>query len=298
MSSVEILDGKRIAETVKQEVRLEVDAFQSMYGRPPGLDVILVGENPASQIYTRNKEKASLEVGIKGRRHLLEASLSQEELLARIEALNADPTVDGILVQLPLPPHISKEAVISAISPWKDVDGFHPFNVGLLALGRARLVPCTPLACMRLLAEAKIHLRGIDAVVLGRSVIVGKPVAQLLLAAHATVTIAHSRTAHLLHLCRRADLVLAAVGQPELVRGDWLKEGAVVIDVGINRVKTADGDARIVGDVCFEEAKERVRAITPVPGGVGPITIACLLKNTLRAARERLKAERATLSSN
>jgi methylenetetrahydrofolate dehydrogenase (NADP+)/methenyltetrahydrofolate cyclohydrolase len=295
-----ILDGKTIAEKVRAEVRAGVARFIERHGRAPGLDVILVGEDPASQVYTRNKEKAAKDVGIRGRLDVLPATTSEAELLARIAALDADPSVDGILVQLPLPAAIAKTAeiaVLDAVSPDKDVDGFHPRNAGLLASGRPSLVPCTPLGCMRLLEEARlagvIEPRGARALVVGRSNIVGRPVAQLLLNAHATVTLAHSQSRDLPALCREADILVAAVGQPELIRGDWVKPGAVVIDVGINRVPAGEGSdpgkTRLVGDVAFAEAKERAGAITPVPGGVGPLTIAYLLSNTLRAAELRAR---------
>jgi methylenetetrahydrofolate dehydrogenase (NADP+) / methenyltetrahydrofolate cyclohydrolase len=282
-----ILDGFALAETVRAEVREGVMAFERAHGAVPGLDVVLVGEDPASQIYTRNKEKASNEVGMRGRLHKLPATTGEAELLALLRELNADDAVDGILVQLPLPKQIDEKRVLDAVSPSKDVDGFHPINVGLLASGRPGLVPCTPTGCMRLLAHAKVDLAGARAVVVGRSNIVGKPVAQLLLAQHATVTIAHSRTRDLPAVCREADVLVVAVGQPQMIRGDWIKERAIVIDVGINRVPTADGKGKLVGDVCFDEAKERARAITPVPRGVGPMTIACLLANALRAAHLR-----------
>jgi methylenetetrahydrofolate dehydrogenase (NADP+)/methenyltetrahydrofolate cyclohydrolase len=282
-----LLDGQKLAETVRAEVRQEVAAFVAEFGRAPGLQVVLVGEDPASQVYTRNKEKASKEVGIAGALHVLPASTTEAELLALLDTWNRDDTVDGILVQLPLPPQINSLAVLDAVHPDKDVDGFHPENVGLLASGRPALVPCTPLGCMRLLASADVKLAGAHAVVVGRSNIVGKPVAQLLLAEHATVTIAHSRTTDLPAMCRTADILVAAVGRPEMVRGDWVKEGAVVIDVGINRLEGEAGKSRLVGDVCFDEAKMRARAITPVPKGVGPMTIAYLLSNTVRAARRR-----------
>jgi methylenetetrahydrofolate dehydrogenase (NADP+) / methenyltetrahydrofolate cyclohydrolase len=290
--SFELLDGSKLAETVRGEVREEVVAFVGRHGRSPGIHVVLVGEDPASQVYTRNKEKASKEVGMAGKLHVLPASTTQAELLALLASLNEDDAVDGILVQLPLPKHIDSLAVLDAVRPDKDVDGFHPINVGLLASGRPGLVPCTPLGCMRLLAKSGISLRGAHAVVVGRSNIVGKPVAQLLLAEDATVTLAHSKTRDLPAVCRTADVLVAAVGRPEMVRGDWVKEGAVVIDVGINRVDGAGeggvGKSRLVGDVCFDEAKERAHAITPVPKGVGPMTIAYLLSNTLRAAKRRI----------
>ncbi len=283
----QIIDGKKLAETVRAEVRAGVEAFRRERGRAPGLDVVLVGDDPPSQIYTRNKEKASNEVGMRGRLHALPASTTQTELLALVSRLNADADVDGILVQLPLPKHIQELAVLDALDPRKDVDGLHPTNAGLLVSGRPGLVPCTPRGCMRLLASVGVELQGARAVVVGRSNLVGKPVAQLLLAQHATVTIAHSRTRDLASVCREADVLVAAVGKAELVRGDWVKPGAVVLDVGTTRKEVQGGKAKLVGDVAFDEAKERARAITPVPGGVGPMTIACLLENTLLAARAR-----------
>jgi methylenetetrahydrofolate dehydrogenase (NADP+)/methenyltetrahydrofolate cyclohydrolase len=288
-----ILDGKKLAETVRAEVREGVTSFVARYGRAPGLDVIFVGDDPGSEVYTRNKEKASNEVGMRGRLHRLPATTSQGELLALIAKLNADAAVDGILVQLPLPPQIDVTSVLDAVDPRKDVDGFHPVNAGLLALGRPGLVPCTPLGCMLLLRASGIDPKGAAVVVVGRSNIVGKPVAQLLLAANATVTIAHSHTRELPNLCRQADVLVAAIGRAEMIRGDWIKPGAVVIDVGINRIDagvdpSGKAKTRLVGDVAFDEAKERASAITPVPGGVGPMTIACLLQNTLKAALARV----------
>ncbi|MGO8997730.1 MAG: bifunctional methylenetetrahydrofolate dehydrogenase/methenyltetrahydrofolate cyclohydrolase FolD [Polyangiaceae bacterium] len=291
MSAV-ILDGKKLAESVRAEVQAGVASFRARHGRAPGLDVVLVGDDPASQVYTRNKEKASNEVGMRGRLHRFPVTTTQGELLALIAQLNADPAVDGILVQLPLPPQIDALSVLDAVDPKKDVDGFHPVNAGLLASGRPALVPCTPVGCMLLLRASGIELKGARAVVVGRSNIVGKPVAQLLLSAHATVTIAHSRTRDLASVCREGDVLVAAVGRAEMIRGDWVKPGAVVIDVGINRVDAGVDAAgkpksRLLGDVAFDEAKERASAITPVPGGVGPMTIACLLQNTLKAALGR-----------
>jgi methylenetetrahydrofolate dehydrogenase (NADP+) / methenyltetrahydrofolate cyclohydrolase len=285
----QILEGKKLAETVRAEVRAGVDDFRARYGRPPGLDVVLVGEDPASQVYTRNKEKASIEVGMRGRLHRLSATTTEAELIALLTQLNADAEVDGILVQLPLPKQITEQRVLDLVSADKDVDGFHPRNVGLLGSGRPALVPCTPLGCMRLLKSAGVDLKGARAVVVGRSNIVGKPIAQLLLAEHATVTIAHSRTRDLPSVCREADVLIAAVGKAEMIRGDWVKPGAIVIDVGINRIDAGEGKTRLVGDVAFAEAKEVAAFITPVPGGVGPMTIACLLQNTLTAAIARQK---------
>src|SRR5271170_6120453 len=260
-----IIDGKALAATVRAEVKAGVDALRTELGRIPGLDVVLVGSDPGSVVYTRNKEKASLEVGMRGRLHVLPAATPEEKLVAMVRELNADPAVDGILVQLPLPKHINALRVLDLIEVGKDVDGFHPSNAGLLSLGRpGGLVACTPAGCMRLIATTGVPVEGANAVVVGRSNTVGKPMAQLLLAANATVTIAHSKTRDLAAVCR----------QP----------GAVVIDVGTNRVPLPDGKAKLYGDVAFDEAKEVAGAITPVPGGVGPMTIACLLANTVRAA--------------
>ena len=288
-----LIDGKAIAQRVRDEVKVEVERFVVAHGRPPGLHVVLVGDDPASAVYTRNKEKASNEVGMLGRLHRLPASTSQAELLALVAQLVEDDAVDGILIQLPLPKHIDDARVLDAVHPSKDVDGFHPINAGLLATGRAGLVPCTPRGCMRLLAEAGTPLAGARAVVVGRSNIVGKPIAQLLLAQHATVTIAHSRTRDLGALCREADILVAAVGKAKMIQGDWVKDGATVIDVGINR----NAEGKLVGDVDTEAARERAAWITPVPGGVGPMTIACLLENTVIAARARLRARGSELSA-
>jgi methylenetetrahydrofolate dehydrogenase (NADP+) / methenyltetrahydrofolate cyclohydrolase len=283
-----ILDGKALAETVRAEVRAGVDDFRSHHARVPGLDVVLVGDDPASAIYTRSKEKACAEVGMRGKLHVLPASTSEAELSALVRRLNEDPEVDGILVQLPLPAGIDAQRVLDGIDPRKDVDGFHPVNAGLLMLGRpGALVACTPSGCMRLLALAGAKLDGASAVVVGRSNIVGKPMAQLLLAANATVTVAHSRTRDLAAVCRQADVLVAAVGKKEMIRGDWIKPGAVVIDVGTNRVALPDGKTKLYGDVAFDEARDVAGAISPVPGGVGPMTIAMLLANTLEAAKRR-----------
>lgn len=283
------IDGKAIAALVKDEVAAKAKAFTEAHGRAPGLEVILVGEDPASVVYTRNKEKAANQVGVRGKLHTLPASTTEAELLAKIRELNDDETVDGILVQLPLPKHVRDEAVLDAIDPAKDVDGFHPVNVGLLASGRPGLVPCTPKGTMRLIREAGGTVAGARAVVVGRSNIVGKPMAQLLLSEHATVTIAHSRTKDLAAVCREADILVAAVGRAEMIGADFVKDDAIVLDVGINRLP----DGRLVGDVAFDVVAPRVRAITPVPGGVGPMTIATLLENTVHAAVAR-KAARAT----
>jgi len=287
------IDGKAFAQRLRERVAAAVPAFVAATGRAPGLAVVLVGEDPASQVYVRSKGKSTIEAGMASFEHRLSDQTTQAELLAIVAQLNADPAVDGILVQLPLPAQIDEAAVIAAIDPDKDVDGFHVINAGRLATGAPGFVPCTPLGCLMLLKDALGDLTGLDAVVVGRSNIVGKPMAQLLLAESCTVTIAHSRTRDLPAVVRRADIVVAAVGRPEMIRGDWLKPGAAVIDVGINRVPGAEpGKTRLVGDVAFSEGLEVAGHITPVPGGVGPMTIACLLRNTLVAAhrRERLDA--------
>jgi methylenetetrahydrofolate dehydrogenase (NADP+)/methenyltetrahydrofolate cyclohydrolase len=294
MSGAAIIDGKAAAAELRAEISAGVAAFTARHGRPPGLRVILVGEHPASRVYVRTKAKMAAEVGVDGQLIALPETTTETALLERIRALNADPGVHGILVQLPLPAQIAAARVLDAIDPAKDVDGFHPRNVGRLfsasgALDPRLLVPCTPMGCMILLRRALgDELAGQRAIVLGRSNIVGKPVAALLLAANCTVTIAHSRTRDLPGECRRAEIVIAAVGRPQFVRGDWLRPGATVIDVGINRVEGADGKSRLVGDVAFEEAVDVAGAITPVPGGVGPMTVACLLRNTLIAAQNQL----------
>jgi methylenetetrahydrofolate dehydrogenase (NADP+)/methenyltetrahydrofolate cyclohydrolase len=285
----QILDGKAIAAKVRAEVATGVAEFRAAFGRPPGLDVILVGDDPASQVYVRNKEKAATEVGMRGRVHRLAATANEAEVRGAIEQLNGDDEVDGFLVQLPLPKGLPETALLDTVAPAKDVDGLHPVNAGLLALGRAKLASATPRGVMRLLAETGIDLVGRRAVIVGGSNIVGKPLAQLLLGAHATVTIAHSRTRDLAAVCREADVLVAAVGKPALVRGDWVKPGAIVIDVGTTR----NDAGKLAGDVAFEEARERASWITPVPGGVGPMTIACLLENTLVAARARIAANKA-----
>lgn len=279
-----ILDGKARAARLRVEVKAGVDRFAATHARAPGLATVLVGENPASQVYVRNKRRHAGEVGIASTHYALDTGVAEAGLLELIAALNADPLVDGILVQLPLPVHIREAAAIDAVDPAKDVDGFHVLNTGRLASGLPGLVPCTPLGCMDLIALAGVATKGARAVVIGRSNIVGKPVAMLLLAADATVTIAHSRTGDLPALCREADILVVALGRPEMVRGAWIKPGATVIDVGINRLE----DGRLVGDVAFAEAAEVAGAITPVPGGVGPMTIARLLANTLKAAHARV----------
>ena len=282
--SADIIDGKSIAADLRGKIAREAARIASWHKVVPGIAVVLVGEDPASSVYVRTKSKAVAEAGMRAIDRKLPVTTGEAELLALIAELNADPQVNGILVQLPLPKQIDSQRVISAIDPAKDVDGFHPINVGRLASGLPALVPCTPLGCVMLAKTVHGSLAGLDAVVIGRSNIVGKPVAQLLLAENATVTIAHSKTRDLPGLCRRADLVVAAIGRPEMVRGDWIKPGATVIDVGINRVAGEAGKGRIVGDVAFAEVEKVAGAITPVPGGVGPMTIACLLLNTLRAA--------------
>jgi len=289
MSTARIIDGKAIAADVRSQVATGVAAFKAKHGQAPGLAVVLVGEDPASQVYVRNKGKQTNEVGMRSIEHKLADTTSQADLLALVETLNQDPDVDGILVQLPLPSHIDEKSVIEAITPAKDVDGFHPINVGRLSSGEDALVPCTPSGSIILLKSVQPDLTGANAVIVGRSNIVGKPMAQLLLRENCTVTIAHSRTKDLPGVVRAADIVIAAVGRPEMIRGDWIKPGALVIDVGINRVPRTDpgsepGKTKLVGDVAFAEAADVAGAITPVPGGVGPMTIACLLQNTLQAA--------------
>ena len=283
-----IIDGKAAAAELRAAIAVEVARFRVATGRAPGLAVVLVGEDPASAVYVRNKGKATVEAGMESFEHKLSADVSEAELLALVERLNVDQTVDGILVQLPLPGHIDADKVLTSIDPDKDVDGFHPVNVGRLATGLDGFVPCTPLGCLKLLREELGDLAGKDAVVIGRSNIVGKPMAQLLLADSCTVTIAHSRTRDLPDVVRRADIVVAAVGRAEMVKGDWLGPGATVIDVGINRIASEDGGkGRLVGDVEFASASDVADAITPVPGGVGPMTIACLIRNTLVSAARR-----------
>jgi methylenetetrahydrofolate dehydrogenase (NADP+)/methenyltetrahydrofolate cyclohydrolase len=282
-----VIDGKAFAERLRTRVGTLAAAFEAKAGRKPGLAVVLVGEDPASQVYVRSKGKATLAAGMESFEHRLPAETSQADLLALVARLNADDAVDGILVQLPLPPQIDEKAVIDSIDPAKDVDGFNIANAGRLAVGEDALVPCTPLGCLMLLKDRLGDLSGLEAVVIGRSNIVGKPMAQLLLRESCTVTIAHSRTRDLPAVVRRADIVVAAVGRPEMVTGDWLKPGATVIDVGINRVPADAGKTRLVGDVAFASAAEVAGAITPVPGGVGPMTIAVLLRNTLVAAHAR-----------
>ena len=289
--TAQIIDGKAFAATVREKVAaqvatLEAATLKADHGITPGLAVVLVGEDPASQVYVRNKGKQTVEVGMNSYEHKLDASTSESDLLALIDKLNNDPAVHGILVQLPLPGHLNEDLVINSISPAKDADGFHISNVGLLGTGQKSMVPCTPLGCLMMLRDHHGSLSGMNAVVVGRSNIVGKPMANLLLKDSCTVTIAHSRTKDIEEVCRRADIVVAAVGRAEMVKGDWIKPGATVIDVGINRVpapEKGEGKMKLVGDVHYASAAEVAGAITPVPGGVGPMTIACLLANTLTA---------------
>ena len=283
MTTATIIDGKRYAARLRAAIAAQVAQLKADHGLIPGLAVALVGEDPASQIYVRNKGLQAREAGMNSFEYRLPVTTTQTELLARIAQLNQDPAVNGILVQLPLPKQIDPEAVIAAIAVGKDVDGFHPLNAGLLAVGGMAMVPCTPLGCLMLLKDYAGPLAGQRALVLGRSNIVGKPMAALLLREHCTVTMAHSRTRDLAEECRRADILVAAVGKAQMVKGDWIKPGATVIDVGINRIPTPDGKGRLAGDVDFASAVEVAGAITPVPGGVGPMTIACLLLNTLTA---------------
>jgi methylenetetrahydrofolate dehydrogenase (NADP+)/methenyltetrahydrofolate cyclohydrolase len=284
----QIIDGTALAETLRARIGAAVQGFTAAGKRPPGLAVVLVGDDPASRVYVKSKGKRTVEAGMRSFEHILPEDTSEHELLAVVKGLNADPAVDGILVQLPLPRHIAALKVIEAIDPAKDVDGFHAVNAGRLATGQEALVPCTPLGALMLIKSARPEIAGLEAVVVGRSNIVGRPMAQLLIQESCTVTVAHSKTRDLPAVCRRADILVAAVGRPEMIRGDWVKPGAIVIDVGINRVPDADGKGRLVGDVAFAEAETIAGAITPVPGGAGPMTIACLLANTLTAycARE------------
>ena len=281
--TAKLLDGKAFAKTIRDKVAEHVTRIKNEVGVTPGLAVVLVGEDPASQVYVRSKGKQTVEAGMNSFEHKLEADTSEEELLGVIDTLNKDPAVHGILVQLPLPKHLNEDLVINAIDPAKDVDGFHIANVGLLSTGQKSMVPCTPLGCLMLLRDHHGSLSGLNAVVIGRSNIVGKPMASLLLADSCTVTIAHSRTKNLAEVVKSADIVVAAVGRAEMVPGDWIKEGATVIDVGINRIDKPGGGTRLVGDVDFESCSRVAGAITPVPGGVGPMTIACLLANTVTA---------------
>ena len=283
MTAARVIDGKAFAQGLRARIAGAVDALKRDHALTPGLAVVLVGEDPASHVYVRNKAKQTVEVGMSSWEHRLDATTSEADLLALVERLNTDPAVHGILVQLPLPGHIDQTKVVNAINPDKDVDGFHVVNAGRLATGQDSLVPCTPVGSVLLAKDALGSLAGLEAVVIGRSNIVGKPVAQLLLQENCTVTIAHSRTRDLPAVCRRADLVIAAVGRPEMVKADWIKPGACVIDVGINRIERG-GKAVIVGDCDYADCAAVAGSITPVPGGVGPMTIACLLRNTVHAA--------------
>lgn len=286
-----LIDGKAFAAGLRAEIAAEVRDLRERYRIQPGLAVIMVGQNPASDVYVRSKVKQTHECGMKSVERRLPEDIKENELLLIIEGLNDDPSIHGILVQLPLPKHINADRVINTIRPEKDVDGFHPVNAGLLATGGKALVPCTPLGCSLLLKDRLGDLSGLEAVVVGRSNIVGKPMAQLLLKENCTVTLAHSRTRDLPDVVRRADIVVAAVGIPQMVKGEWIKEGATVIDVGINRLEGEEGKSRLVGDVETGEAAKRAAGITPVPGGVGPMTIACLLRNTLTACKRLNKME-------
>jgi methylenetetrahydrofolate dehydrogenase (NADP+) / methenyltetrahydrofolate cyclohydrolase len=282
-----IIDGKAAAADLRGRVANVAATFRDRTGRTPGLAVVLVGEHPPSAAYVRSKVKATLEAGLESFEHRIPADTSEGDLLALVDRLNENPAVDGILVQLPLPKHVDEQSVLTRIAPDKDVDGFHPVNVGRLSIGLPALVACTPLGCLMLLQQELGDLSGKEAVVVGRSNIVGKPMAQLLLQSNCTVTVAHSRTRDLPEVVRRADIVVAAVGRPELIRGSWIKPGATVIDVGQERVEQPDGTRKLLGDVAYGEAAEVAGAITPVPGGVGPMTIACLLRNTVVAAHRR-----------
>lgn len=295
--TAKLIDGKAIAAEIRAEIHADVQSLEQAFGRPPGLATVLVGERKDSQTYVRMKKKACAEVGIRSFGHEPPADISQDALLGMVRDLNANPEVDGILVQLPLPPHIDEEEILSAISLAKDVDGFHPLNIGRLSMKRREpmFVPCTPKGCIELLDRSDIAIAGRHAVVLGRSNIVGLPVAMLLLHRNATLTVCHSRSADLPSFVRQADILVAAVGRPEMVRGDWIKPGAAIIDVGVNAVDDPDSEKgyRLVGDVCFEEARQVAGAITPVPGGVGPMTIAMLLRNTADGARRTLEGQAA-----
>ena len=287
MVDTQRIDGKAFAAKLLLEIADEVAVLKAAHGVQPGLAVVLVGEDPASQVYVRNKAKQTVLAGMQSFEHKLPADISQADLLGLVMGLNEDPAVHGILVQLPLPAHLDADAVIACIDPDKDVDGLHVVNAGRLAAGLPGLVPCTPLGCLLLLQDILPSMSGLEAVVVGRSNLVGKPIAQLLLRQNCTVTMAHSRTRNLPEVCRRADILVAAVGKVEMIKGDWIKPGATVIDVGINRVETAEGKSKLLGDVAFAEAQGIAAHITPVPGGVGPMTIACLLRNTVTAARRQ-----------
>jgi methylenetetrahydrofolate dehydrogenase (NADP+)/methenyltetrahydrofolate cyclohydrolase len=287
--AAQVIDGKAIAAEVRAEVAKDVKALQASHDLTPGLAVVLVGEDPASQVYVRNKAAQTVECGMQSFEYKLPADTSEYDILALVARLNSNKNVNGILVQLPLPKHVNAEKVLNSIDPDKDVDGFHPTNVGRLWIGERALVPCTPTGSAILAKKVIPDLRGVNAVVIGRSNIVGKPMAALLLGADCTVTVAHSRTKDLPEICRRAEILVAALGRPEFIQGAWVRPGAVVIDVGINRVTGADGQGRLVGDVAYGGAAAVAGAITPVPGGVGPMTVACLLRNTLIAARAQLR---------
>ena len=292
MIQTKLIDGKALAAGLLVDIGAEVAGLREAHDLQPGLAVVLVGEDPASQVYVRSKAKQTVQAGMRSFEHKLPADTTQERLLALVQALNADPAVHGILVQLPVPKHLDADAVIARIDPDKDVDGLHVVNAGRLAAGLKGLVPCTPLGCLLLLKDALGDLSGLEAVVIGRSNLVGKPIAQLLLQQNCTVTMAHSRTRDLPEVCRRADILVAAIGKPEMVRGAWIKPGATVIDVGINRVPGEEpGKTKLVGDVAFVEAQGIAGRITPVPGGVGPMTIACLLRNTVTAAKRQAGIE-------
>jgi methylenetetrahydrofolate dehydrogenase (NADP+) / methenyltetrahydrofolate cyclohydrolase len=288
MAAARMIDGKALAEELRRDVASQVARLKRERGITPGLAVVLLGDDPASRVYVRNKVHQTIQAGMKSFEHRLPASTPEHVLLGLVGELNRAADVHGILIQLPLPKHVAARKVIETIDPAKDVDGFHPVNIGRLAIGERALVPCTPAGILMLLKSVQAKLKGLEAVVIGRSNIVGKPMAQILLQEDCTVTMAHSRTRDLPAVVRRADLVVAAVGRPEMVRGDWIKPGAIVIDVGVNRVPRPDGRNRLVGDVAYAEASERARAITPVPGGVGPMTIACLLRNTVQAAMAQI----------
>ena len=290
MATARVIDGKALADRLRKDITSQVAKLKREQGVTPGLAVVLVGEDPASRVYVRNKVHHTVEAGMKSFEHRLPAATPEHELLELVGELNRAKDVHGILIQLPLPNHVEARRLIETIDPAKDVDGFHPINVGRLAIGERAFAPCTPAGVILLLKSIQAHLKGLEAVVIGRSNIVGKPMAQLLLREDCTVTIVHSRTRDLPAVVRRADLVIAAVGRPEMVRGDWIKPGAIVIDVGINRALRPDGRSRLVGDVAYAEASAHARAITPVPGGVGPMTIACLLRNTVEAATAQAAA--------
>jgi len=280
-----ILDGKARAAKLRKDIKADAQRFQDKHGRPPGLDVIVVGDDPASAVYVKGKEKACTKVGFRSKVHRFPNDASEQEIILAIKELNHDETVDGILLQLPLPKPLRASKIIDFIDPLKDVDGLHPSNLGKLLTGQKGIVPCTPLGCMMLLDDTNIKLAGLNAVVVGRSNLVGKPLPHLLLQKNATVTICHSHTKALAHIVADADILVAAIGRPETIKSNWIKTGAIVIDVGINRVEGEGGKSKLVGDVDFAQAVKVAGSITPVPGGVGPMTIACLLRNTLRAAR-------------